>query len=516
MEDDASVIRPALEAVRLGFATHKTKEYAFRVAQLNALQRSIKENTTKITQALGTDLHRSEFLSHLTEIEHMVGYIDYNLKHLKAWMKPEVCDLEMMNGPGDAYIVRQPFGVALIIGAWNFPFATTLDPLICAIAAGNAALIKPSEMSPNASQVIYDICQGLDQTVYRCIQGGVEVAKAILTERYDLIVFTGSPMKGKLVAQAAAVHMTPTILELGGKNPTIVDEDVDLDVTCQRIIQGKCLNAGQICLSPDYALVHANQLQNFLDKYRQTVTNFYGEDASKSADFGRIINEAHARRLESYLENHQGSIVMGGQVNVSDRYVSPTIVLNPSLESALANEEIFGPILVVFTVKSIDEAVEFINSREKPLAVYYYGNSTANKEKVKRLTTSGTYGINESIFNYACKDLPFGGVGNSGMGMYHSKYGFLNMSHSRSVLEKSTANSFPTTLRYPPYTPTKISRISVMARLTNFTKFEAKRNVKRAVLVALIAVSYKLGYLDSVISGASQLGRLAYSFISKS
>mmetsp|Transcript_14835 Transcript_14835/g.27449 ORF Transcript_14835/g.27449 Transcript_14835/m.27449 type:complete len:517 (+) Transcript_14835:50-1600(+) len=516
MEDDASVIRPALEAVRQGFGTHKTKEYAFRIAQLKALQRSIRDNIPRINEATASDLHRSAFLTALSETDHMIGYIDYNIKNLKAWMQPELCDLEMMNGPGDAYIVRQPFGVALIIGAWNFPFTTTIDPLICAIAAGNAALIKPSEMSPASSQVIYEICQSLDQSVYRCIQGGVEVAINILKERYDLIVFTGSPHKGKLVAQAAAVHMTPVILELGGKNPTIVDQDVDLDVACMRIIQGKCLNAGQICLSPDYALVHQDQLDAFLEKYKQIVNRFYGEDASKSADFGRIINEAHARRLQSYLENHQGSVVFGGQVNIQDKYVSPTVVLNPSLDSALANEEIFGPILVVFSVKNIDEAIEFINTREKPLALYYYGNSTANKEKVKKLTTSGTYGINESIFNYACNDLPFGGVGNSGMGLYHSKYGFQNMSHARSVLEKSTANSFPYNLRYPPHTPAKIGRISLMARLTNFTKLEAKRTVQRAVVVALIAVGYKYGYFDSLVHGATNLGRLAYSFITKS
>lgn len=515
MSDDPSGILPALEAVRQGFATHKTKEYTFRVQQLKALQQSIKDNATRIVQAADADLHRSAFLTHLSEIDHMIGYIDYNIKNLKSWMQPEICDLEMMNGPGDAYIIRQPLGVALIIGAWNFPCSTTFDPLICAIAAGNAALIKPSEMSPESSKAIYEICQALDQSVYRCIQGGVQVAIAILQHRYDLIVFTGSPMKGKLIAKAAAEHMTPTILELGGKNPTIIDEDVDLDVTCQRIIQGKCLNAGQICLSPDYALVHTSQLQNFIDRYRQTVTNFYGEDPSKSADFGRIVNRMHAQRLQSYLDNHRSEIVLGGAINVEERYVSPTIVLNPSHQSPLSNEEIFGPILIVYTVKNIDEAIEFINAREKPLAVYYYGNSAVNKEKVKRLTTSGTYGINESVFNYACLDLPFGGVGNSGMGMYHSKYGFLNMSHSRSVLEKTTANSFPTNLRYPPHTDSKIGKISFLARLTNFTKFEAKRRIKQAGVVALIAVGLKYGYFDPLLSGLSQLGSYALSFISK-
>jgi aldehyde dehydrogenase (NAD+) len=505
MQDDPSVIVPALQAVRQGFASHKTQEYSYRVSQLRALQRGIRDSSQQIIQALDKDLHRCEFLTRLTEIDHMCGYVDYCIRHLKTWMQPEHCDIEMVSGPGSAYIVRQPFGVALVVGAWNFPFSTTISPLICAIAAGNAALIKPSEMSAASSQVIYDICQSLDQSVYRCIQGGVQVAIAIFQQRYDLIIFTGSPMKGKLVAQAAAVHMTPTILELGGKNPTIIDEDVDMDVACMRIIQGKCLNAGQICLSPDYVLIQEKQLQHFIARYKHYVTQFYGEDPSKSADFGRIVNEMHTKRIASYLENHSGSVALGGRSNVQERYIEPTIVVNPSLDSALANEEIFGPVLVVFTIKDIDEAIEFINAREKPLAIYYYGNVTRNHEKIAKQTSSGNFSVNESVFNYTCKDLPFGGVGGSGMGVYHSKYGFLSMSHNRSYLVKSSANGFPTNLRYPPHTPAKIGRVAFMSRITNFTMDQAKRTVKQAVIVAALAVAYKLGYFDSFISGVVSL-----------
>lgn len=480
-----------LDRLRVGFASHRTLNYGYRVVQLRTFKRAIQDNYAKILDALVKDLSRTEFQNE-AEIDSLLRYIDYCVDNLKTWMKPEPRDLDMMLGPGKTYILHEPFGVALIMGSWNFPFATTLNPLIAAIAAGNAALIKPSEMSNNSSRVIRELTQALDVECYQCVEGGPDVAKALVLLRYNIIAFTGSPEKGKLIAEAAARYLTPTILELGGKNPVYVDENADLGPTVRRIIQTRCFNAGQMCVSPEYVLVHHKIADSFITESTRCIKNFFGEDPKSSPDLGRLIHSNHTQRVASLLENHGGRVICGGESDVSNRYIAPTLILNPDLRSPVSQEEIFAPVLLIFTVRDIQEAIDFINSREKPLAVYYYGKSTHNKNLILKETSSGNFSMNESAFHYAVVDIPFGGVGNSGTGSYFGKYGFLNFSNHKSVFEKGTLDCFPYSLRYPPYTPKRLRQFRLLKRLMAFSQNDMKRYLKYAGILVALVVLWKL------------------------
>jgi aldehyde dehydrogenase (NAD+) len=397
------------------------------------------------------------------------------------------------------------------MGSWNYPYTTTLIPLINAIAAGNVVLIKPSEMSPQSSAVMKSIIDSLDPRVFACIEGGPEVAVAVLDMRWDLIVFTGSPQKGKLVAAAAAKNLTPVVLELGGKNPVIIDADAAMDNAVKRIVQGRYMNAGQLCISPDLALVHSSRLDEFLNGVKRTITEFFGQDPKRSSDYSRIVNEFHTRRIAKMLEGHGGTVVCGGEVDIENRYIAPTVLLRPNKNSPVADEEVFGPILSVFTFDSFDECIEIINSREKPLALYYFGKNKQHMNMLKTLTSSGSITWNDCVVHAVCHDLPFGGVGNSGIGLIAGKEGFRAMSHSKAVLERGSNNSYPSSLRFPPYTPGNQKIFLKMMHILSFNVGIAKRILRKTLIIVLIAVLGYKGYLNPLIR---QLIRILYAILS--
>ncbi|OMJ85066.1 hypothetical protein SteCoe_13722 [Stentor coeruleus] len=501
MEGSPKVLVKSIQRrLREGLNQEKNRSYNSRVNNLLAFKRVVAHFAPKMKEAILSDLGRSHFLTDFTEIGGIDDVIDYLLKNLKTFMADQPRDISAMMAPSKAYVKPEPYGVTLILGSWNFPYATTLHPLVSAIAAGNVVCIKPSEMCPKSSAVMKEIIDALDQSVFACIEGGPEVAISVLEERWDLIVFTGSPEKGKLVAAAAAKHLTPTVLELGGKNPVVIDKDVDIDNAAKRIVQGRYINAGQLCIAPDMAFVHASRIDEFLDKVRVTITEFYGPNPKLSKDYSRIVNEMHTRRIASMLENHGGTVICGGEVDVKEKYIAPTVILNPRKDVPLGCQEVFGPVLVVFPFNNIEECIEIINSREKPLALYYFGNNKQNMELLKNKTSSGNITWNDCIMHYTICDLPFGGVGNSGLSKMFGEEGFRAMSHAKSVLERGTNNRYPASVRFPPYTEEKQRTFNRLKGWMNFSLRSAKCNMKKAAVIAVIGFLAYQGYLNPVLS----------------
>ena len=440
-------IQDLLHRQRQFFATGQTQDVAFRIQQLRRLRQAVKTNQEKIVQALKADLHKPVFETYLSELL-PVHEIDYALKHLRAWAKPKPVSLPWEQLPGTAQIYPEPLGVVLIISPWNYPFQLALSPLIGAIAAGNCAILKPSEISSHTSQALAQIVEStFDPDYVAVVEGGVEASQALLAEKFDHILFTGGEQVGKIVMAAAAQHLTPVTLELGGKSPCIVDADVVLDIAAKRIVWGKCLNAGQTCVAPDYVLVDRAIKADFLAALKLTLQHFYPDDPAQSPDYARIISDKHYHRLVSLLD--QGDIVIGGQTNPAERYIAPTVIEGVSWSDPVMQEEIFGPILPVIEYSNLDDAIALINQRPKPLALYFFSESKEKQAKVLRETSSGGIGINETAMHLAVPSLPFGGVGDSGIGAYHGKTGFDTFSHYKSVIRKPFWLDLP--IRYPPY-----------------------------------------------------------------
>jgi aldehyde dehydrogenase (NAD+) len=454
-------------------------------------------------------------MTDLTEIEGLKDTVAYYRANLSKFMKEIPKDLPALLFPGKIYLQPEPFGLSLIIGSWNFPFSTTLHPLINAIAAGNTAIIKPSEMAPHSSAVMKEIINMLDQRVFGCLEGGPEMAIALLEQRWDLIVFTGSPEKGKLIAAAAAKNLTPTVLELGGKNPVIVDNDVSMNNAALRITQGRFLNVGQLCISPDMALVHRSRLDEFLSEMQKTIKQFFGENPKTSPDYSRMVNEFHTKRVASMLEGHGGRVICGGEVDLKEKYISPTIILNPNKDSPVGDQEVFGPILVVYTFEDFEEVLEIINRREKPLALYYFGNNKKHFEDIKVRTSSGNVTWNDCVFHYTCCDLPFGGVGNSGTNAMFGEEGFRAMSHNKSIMEKPALNVGPLNLRYPPYTPANQKKFFSTKKMMGFNVSSMKKALNYASMFVLIGVLAYKGYLAVPIDYAMQFKNMVLSYINR-
>jgi aldehyde dehydrogenase (NAD+) len=345
--------------------------------------------------------------------------------------------------------------VVLVISPWNFPIDLSLVPLAGAIAAGNCAILKPSEVSVHTSELLAQLlAEALDQDCVRVVEGAVEETTALLAQRFDHIFYTGNGAVGRIVLRAAAEHLTPVTLELGGKSPVIVDKDCNLEVTARRIIWGKFLNCGQVCIAPDYLLVHEDIHSALSAKLAETIVEFYGEDPQKSPDYSRIINQHHHRRLMRLMNESGATIHQGGQADEQDHYIAPTILTDVSPDSSLMQEEIFGPLLPVLSVGDIDEAIAFVNARPKPLALYYFGKNSTNRDAVLRRTSSGGAAVNQVIFQFMGPHLPFGGVGASGMGQYHGRHSIDTFSHKKSVLDRPTF--LDPHLAYPPLTPGKL------------------------------------------------------------
>ncbi|MFN6484362.1 MULTISPECIES: aldehyde dehydrogenase [unclassified Nostoc] len=429
------------------FQTGKTKDVTFRIEQLKNLKQAIIEYERSIVEALQADLHKPELEIYITEIR-VIKEIDYAIKHLNNWTKPKKAGVSWDFFSYSAKIYPEPLGVVLIIGPWNYPFNLIISPLIGAIAAGNCTIIKPSEIASHTSRIIAEIVAKHFEPAYiAVIEGGVETSQKLLAERFDHIFFTGGTAVGKIIMAAAAKYLTPVTLELGGKSPCIIDSDINLEHTVRRITWGKFINAGQTCIAPDYLLVNKKIKKDLIHGLEKSLKEFYGDNPANSPDYARIISQKHFDRLVSFLKD--GKVIIGGETQPSERYIAPTLIDNVSLDNSVMQEEIFGPILPIIEYTDIAEAIALINSRPKPLALYLFSQNKNLQKRVLQETSSGGVCINDTVMQFGVSSLPFGGVGDSGIGNYHGKASFDTFSHKKSVLQ----NSFWLDLkwRYAPY-----------------------------------------------------------------
>ncbi|MFA3791589.1 aldehyde dehydrogenase family protein [Aliiglaciecola sp. SL4] len=454
--EQISDIEDKVTAIREVFASGYSKEYAWRVEQLKQLELLIHEKQNLLLEALAADLGKCKTEAWISELGFVLSDIKHTLKHLKKWMKPRKTSTPVGAQPGKSYVLPEPLGTVLIIGAWNYPFQLVLAPLVAAIAAGNCAVLKPSELASQMSKLLAELIpEYLDTNAFAVVEGAVDETTELLAQRFDHIFYTGGEAVGRIVMSAAAKHLTPVTLELGGKSPCIVDNTANIDVTAARIVWSKWMNAGQTCVAPDYILVDKSVADQLLVAIEKKIQAFYGESAETSEDYGKIINQRHFQRLGSYLENQ--NVVFGGGQNVQTGYFEPTLVLNPSLDSELMQQEIFGPILPIITLDSINQAIPFVNQRSKPLALYVYTNNDDYAQKVLHQTSAGNVCVNDGFMFMTNPNLPFGGVGNSGMGSYHGRSGFDRLSHLKTVMERSF--KFDVSLRYPPFSKLKLSML---------------------------------------------------------
>ncbi|MHC5725124.1 MAG: aldehyde dehydrogenase [Nostoc sp.] len=444
---ELSKIGDIIQNQREFFRTGKTKDVTFRIEQLKTLKQAIIEHEQSIVEALQADLHKPELETYITEIS-VIKDIDYAIKHLKNWSKPKKTAVSFDFFSYSARIYPEPLGVVLIIGPWNYPFQLIISPLIGAIAAGNCAIIKPSEIASHTSHIIAEIiAKHFDPAYIAVVEGDVEASQKLLAEKFDHIFFTGGTAVGKIIMAAAAKYLTPVTLELGGKSPCIIDSDINLEHTIRRITWGKFINAGQTCIAPDYLLIDKKIKKDLIDGLKKCLKEFYGDNPVNSPDYARIISQKHFDRLVNFLKD--GEVIIGGETQPSERYIAPTVIDNVSLEDSVMQEEIFGPILPIIEYSDIAEAIALINSRPKPLALYLFCQNKNLQKRVLQETSSGGVCINDTMMQFGLSSLPFGGVGDSGIGNYHGKASFDTFSHDKSVLQ----NSFWLDLkwRYAPY-----------------------------------------------------------------
>lgn len=430
------------------FAQGVTKQLWWRKKQLLALHQALITYEQALITALHNDLQKPIFEAYIGEIYLCMEEIKYILTHLDSWVQPQRIASSRTFFPTSASLQYEPYGVVLIIAPWNYPIQLTLIPLIGAIAAGNCAVIKPSEHAPNSASVLNEIITNtFDHHYVSCVMGNKEIAQELLDQSVDYIFFTGGTNVGKLVMHAAAEQLIPFTLELGGKNPCIIDKDINIAKTARLVAWGKFLNAGQNCVSPDYVLIHQDIKAAFLEEMKNTIVQFYGTDPHTSPDYARIINDFHVERLETLLG--YAPVFFGGTINRESRYIAPTLIDDIDWDHPLMQEEIFGPILPIFTFETINEAVERVKQFSKPLAIYLFSRNTMVQEKVIQETSSGALGINDLVVQAASPKLPFGGVGMSGIGRYHGKTSFTAFSNQKAILNAYQKQE--PWWRYPPY-----------------------------------------------------------------
>ncbi len=430
------------------FEQGKTKDVSFRKEKLKILKKVIEENEVNIIDALKEDLGKHPVESYVTEIGLVLKEISLFLKNIKKWTKPKKVKTSLIHFHSSSYIYKEPYGNVLIFSPWNYPFQLSLLPLVGAIGAGNTVILKPSEYSPAVSSIISKIIgDNFSEEYIKVIQGEKEVSKFLLKQNFDYIFFTGSKNVGKIVMKAAAEHLTPVTLELGGKSPCIVNHDARIDLAARRIVWGKFLNAGQTCVAPDYLLLNKKVKEEFLEKVSKYIVQFFGDQREKTDDYSKIINEKHFKSLKGYLNS--GNIITGGVTDKDKLYISPTIIDQVNLEQEIMQEEIFGPILPVIEFENRSEIIDIINDLSDPLALYIFSESKKFQEDILKRVKAGGCTINDTIIHVSSPYLPFGGIGESGMGVYHGKYSFDTFSHKKSVIKKTTLFDLP--LRYPPY-----------------------------------------------------------------
>ncbi len=443
-----SEITDKISLMRQFFCNGGTRSVAQRKVMIDRLYTSIQRHEQDIAEALAADLHKSDFESYATE----TGIVLHELKTLRRnmikWSKSRHRGTPLSLFPSRSRIVREPYGVALVIAPWNYPFQLLFNPLAAAVAAGNCVALKTSPNAPATAALAETIVQEVfPPTWVSVFHGHRDVNQKLLAERFDYIFFTGSPALGRIVMEAAAKHLTPVTLELGGKSPCIVDEDADLTVAARRIVWGKCLNSGQTCIAPDYLMVHQSVKTAFLQAFKEAVRDLFGHNPQLSPDYPRIVTDKAMQRLTGYLNT--GRIVVGGRFDLQDRYIEPTVIEEVPTDAPAMQEEIFGPIFPLIEFEQTDEVIDFINRREKPLALYYFTRNPEKAKKMLRETSSGGVCINDTVIHCANANIPFGGIGNSGMGRYHGKYGFDTFSHEKSVMR--SPGKLDIKVKYPPY-----------------------------------------------------------------
>lgn len=444
-------ISEIVQKQRVYFSSNETRNIGFRRNMLLALQKAINTHESDILSALHEDLGKGDFEAFTTEIFMVQNELRHALKKLRSWTKPRRVANSLFNFPSKSTIYPQPYGVTLIMSPWNYPFQLTMVPVIASIAAGNTIVLKPSEYASATSRIIATIIEEVFQSEYvRVILGGREANQGLLKERFDYIFFTGGVTVGKLVMENASQFLTPVTLELGGKSPCIVDKNASIPLAAKRIIWGKCINSGQTCVAPDYILVHESVKEYLIAELKKNITAFYGETPCENSEFPNIINQKHFDRLCALIASAPAhTVVHGGKSQALTRKIDPTVLTGVQWGDEIMQEEIFGPILPILTFKSIDEVVVQVNAHESPLALYLFTNDESVKKQILNEIPFGGGCINDTVMHLVSDTMPFGGVGNSGMGNYHGKFGFDTFTHYKSVLEKSTVIDIP--VRYAPF-----------------------------------------------------------------
>ena len=447
------------EAQKQFFETGRTRDLAFRICQLQLLADAMRKNETVLEEALKKDLGKSIFESYATEIGFVLADIRYTIQNLQKWSAPKRVRTPLYLFPGKSKIQKEPYGSVLILGPYNYPVQLLAEPLIGAIAAGNCAVLKPSELTPHVSKAMYQIVHSTFKEEYiACVEGGVEVNQELLSQKFDYIFFTGSERVGRIVMKAAAENLTPVTLELGGKSPVIIEKTANIKEAARRIAWGKLMNAGQTCVAPDYVLVDESRKQQFLTEMKTAFSHLYGKEIKKNPHFGRIVNERHMERLQKILEQDAKYLFCGGEADALQRYIEPAILdLGKDQNAASMQEELFGPILPVLSYHKLEDAVRFVNKRAKPLALYLFTKKRSAERFVLERVSSGGVCVNDTISHLINPDLPFGGVGASGMGQYHGKYSFDTFTHEKSVFYKPADWNLP--VCYPPFTKGKMNLV---------------------------------------------------------
>jgi len=452
-----------LANMRAFFKTGATLPIEWRREQLAALKRCIFENQDALIEAVDADLSKCRSEARLTEFAQMFAEIEFAEKKLASWMKPEsLSAASFINSLDTIQVRKDPLGVCLLIVPWNYPVALSILPMISMLAAGNTVVLKPSEVSATVAGVLAEIIpQYFAPEIVSVVTGGVEETTELLKLRYDHISYTGSTNVARIIMAAAAKHLTPVTLELGGKSPAIVTPNANIAAAARRIVWGRLINCGQSCIAPDYVLVPPELEAELIENMEAAIVEFYSESPKESPDYGRIINTRHWDRLMRLLEPGEFEVVTGGPETADrdDKFIPPTILRGVSPDAPVMQEEIFGPILPVLTVADLDAAIEFVNDREKPLALYVFSSAKADAEQVLTRTSSGSVCINDTVIQHGVITLPFGGVGESGMGFHHGKWGFEEFSHTKAVLGKSSGLEGLNSTRYPPYTDAKMSKV---------------------------------------------------------
>ncbi|NXL83286.1 AL3B1 dehydrogenase, partial [Alectura lathami] len=436
--------------LRAAWLSGKTRPLEYRVAQLEALGRFLGEKQQDILEATALDMRKPPFEAEFSEVLLCKNELNEALNNLSQWVKDEQADKNLATQLDSAFIRKDPYGVVLIIGAWNYPIYILLAPLIGAIAAGNCVILKPSEVTKNSENLVVEaLPRYLDNDCFAVVTAGVEETTRLLENKFDYIFFTGSPRVGRMVMMAAAKHLTPVTLELGGKNPCYVSDSCDVQNVARRVAWGRFFNAGQTCIAPDYVLCSVEMRDKLVPALREAITEFYGSEPRNSPDFARIVGDKQFQRVRALLSS--GRVAIGGQTDERERYIAPTVLVDVQPSDPAMQEEIFGPILLIITVASMDEAIDFINSRERPLVVYAFSSNSKVVNQVLERTSSGGFCGNDTLMHVTLTSLPFGGIGSSGLGMYHGRFTFDTFTHHRGCLQRGAGLEPINTLRYPPY-----------------------------------------------------------------